>query len=75
MPLVYGLAFGSIAWMLFTVGPFFDTSEALGLSENEGVIVSMFIIVGVVNGSLAQTTDRLGKALDRLVTKVYGLDD
>jgi hypothetical protein len=47
----------------------------LGLSKTEGVIATMFFIVGNVIGIVAQAASRTAKAHDRLIDKLYGHDD
>lgn len=73
-----GLFFAVIAWFSLTTTPWLDTSalnQAMGLTQDEAVLVSLFLIVGALIGGLWETVGQLARLHDKLAAHVERLEE
>lgn len=74
MPLINGVFFFFISWMLFTVEPIFKNdwfSDVLSLSKTELIISTMLFFVGLHLGILHSALSKLERSHNSLVQRLY----
>jgi hypothetical protein len=74
----FGLFFALIAWAALTWTPWLDPTglnEAMGMTNDEAALVSLFLILGACIGGLWETIGQQAKLHDKLAAHVERLED